>query len=154
MNTDRHDGRKVQRNFNSPVGYLSINQSINKHMHCFFRGIQEMSVSPVSFCPVHILPLMRHVPYKSGRFTAVRVVITLSQLDYPEFDFRHGKLLFLFIEISRVSLGPIQPPTQLFPEFIPMGKVVGTCIGHSSLYTAEVRNEWSYTSTPKYAFMT
>jgi len=97
---------------------------------------------------------MRNVPYKSGRVTVGRVVTTLSQLDYPEFDFRHGKLLFHFIEATRVSLGPIRPPTQLVPGFIPMGKVAGTCTGHSSLYTAEIRNEWSYTSTPTYAFMT
>jgi len=57
-----------------------------------------MSVSLVSFCPVHILPVMCNVPYKSSLNSAVSLVTTLSWLDCPQFDFRHRKLFFLFSE--------------------------------------------------------
>jgi hypothetical protein len=75
-------------------------------MHCFIRSIQAMSVSLVSFCPVHILPVMCNVPYNSSLDTAVRVVTTQSRLDCPEYDFRHGKLLFLFSEHPECPCGP------------------------------------------------
>jgi len=47
-----------------------------------------MSVSLVSFSPVHILPVMRNVPYNSSLDAAVGLVTTLSWLECPEFDFR------------------------------------------------------------------
>lgn len=87
------------------IRLLAIYQSINQRMHCFILGSQEMSVSLVSFCPVHILPVMSNVPYKSRLDTTAHVVTTLSRLDCPEFYFRHGKLLFLFSEHPECPLG-------------------------------------------------
>jgi hypothetical protein len=52
----------------------------------------------------------------------------------------------------RLALGPTQPPIQWVPG---LGeKLLGHEADHSHPSSAEVKNAWSYTSTPLYAFMT
>jgi hypothetical protein len=51
--------------------------------------------------------------------------------------------------------GAHQPPIQWVPGALPLGvKRPGRETDHSPPSSAEVKNEWSYTSTPQYAFMT
>jgi hypothetical protein len=53
----------------------------------------------------------------------------------------------IFSKTSRLALGPAQPPIQLVLGFFP-----GINTDHSPPSSAKVRNEWSYTSIPLYAF--
>jgi hypothetical protein len=51
--------------------------------------------------------------------------------------------------MSRTSLGPTEPPIQWVPGAPSLGvKRTGHEADHSSPYSAEVKNAWSYTSTP------
>jgi len=69
----------------------------------------------------------------------------------PGFDFRQGQGLFLFVIPSRHAL---EPPIQwvrdaLYPGVRRPGRE--TC--YTSASSAEVRNAWSFISTPSYVFM-
>jgi hypothetical protein len=72
-------------------------------------------------------------------------------LDDRGFDSRQGLEIFLFITaVSRLSLGPTHPPIQWVPGALSMGvKRPGREADHSSPSSAEVKNAWSYTSTPR-----
>jgi hypothetical protein len=65
------------------------------------------------------------------------------------FDFRRGLGIFLFTTASRTALGPTQPLIQWVQGAISLGvKRPGREADHSLRYSAEVKNAWSYTSTP------
>jgi hypothetical protein len=65
------------------------------------------------------------------------------------FDSRRGLGIFLFITASRTDLGPTQLPIQWVPGALSLGvKRPGREADHSPLSSAEVKNAWSYTSTP------
>jgi hypothetical protein len=50
---------------------------------------------------------------------------------------------------SRKVVGPTQPPTQWVPGALSLGvKRPGSEADHSPPSSAEVKNAWSYTSTP------
>jgi hypothetical protein len=60
----------------------------------------------------------------------------------------------LFATAFRTAPGPNQPPIQWVPEALSLGlKWPGDEANHSPPSKAEVRNEWSYNSTPPYVFM-
>jgi hypothetical protein len=60
-----------------------------------------------------------------------------------------GLGIFLFTTASRTALGPTQPPIQWVLEALSLGvKRPGRETDHSPPSTAEVKNAWSYTSTP------
>lgn len=59
-----------------------------------------------------------------------------------------GQETYLFSRTCRLSLGSIQPPVQWVPMFFSGGKVDGHYFDDPSPFSAEVRNQWSYTSTP------
>jgi hypothetical protein len=62
-----------------------------------------------------------------------------------------GTGIFLFVTMSTLILGPSQPPIQqvlgLFGD-----KMDGYEANNLPLSTPEVKNVWSYTSTPLYVF--
>jgi hypothetical protein len=60
------------------------------------------------------------------------------------FDFWQGLGIFLFITMSRMALGPTQSPIQ----WVLGVKQLGCEVDHSPPSSAEVKNAWSYTSTP------
>jgi hypothetical protein len=70
------------------------------------------------------------------------------------FDSRWGLGIFL-TTASRTALRPTQPPIQ-WVEGAPSLEVrrPGREADHSPPSSAEVKNAWSYTSTPQYVFMT
>jgi hypothetical protein len=68
--------------------------------------------------------------------------------------FPGGLGIFLFTTASRTALGPTQPPIQWVPGFLSLGvKRPGREADHSPPSSADVKNAWSYTSTPQYVFM-
>jgi hypothetical protein len=65
------------------------------------------------------------------------------------FDYRQVLGIFLFTTTSRPALGPTQPPIQWVPGALSLGvKRPGCEADHSPPSVAEVKNAWSYTSTP------
>jgi hypothetical protein len=67
------------------------------------------------------------------------------------FDFCRGLGILLFTTASRTALGPTQPPIQWIPGIPSLGPRREA--DHSPPSSAEVKNVWSYTSTPHYVFM-
>jgi hypothetical protein len=62
--------------------------------------------------------------------------------------------IFLFPSASRTALGPTQPPIQWVPGALSLRvKWPGREADHSPPSNAEVKNAWSYTSTPQCVFM-
>jgi hypothetical protein len=56
--------------------------------------------------------------------------------------------------LSRLAVGPTQPPIQLVPGALSPGvKRQGREAGDSPPASAEVKKMWIYTSTPPYLFM-
>jgi hypothetical protein len=71
----------------------------------------------------------------------------------PEFDSQQRQGIFLFATAFRPSLGSTQPPIQCVPGNVsPAVKQPKREADHSLLSSAEVKNAWSYTSTPPYVF--
>jgi hypothetical protein len=59
-----------------------------------------------------------------------------------------------FTTVSRLALGPTQPPIQWVPGTVSLGvKPPRREANHSPPSSTEVKNEWSYTSTLQYIFM-
>jgi hypothetical protein len=66
------------------------------------------------------------------------------------FDYRQGLGIFLFDTASRPSLGPTQLPVQGIPDVLSPGiKRPWRKADHTPPSSAEVKNAWSYTSTPQ-----
>jgi len=61
--------------------------------------------------------------------------------------------IFLFSITYRHALGTTQPPLQWASALFPGGKAVGAWCWPVPC-SAKVKNEWSYTSSPPYTFMT
>jgi hypothetical protein len=75
-------------------------------------------------------------------------------IDVQGFDSRRLRI-FLFTTVSRTALRPTQPPTLWVPGALSLGvKRPGRQTDHSPSSSAEIKNVWSYTSTPQYVFMT
>jgi hypothetical protein len=70
-------------------------------------------------------------------------------LDDRRFESRQGLGIFLFTTVSRPALGPTQPPIQLVPGTLSVGvNRPGREADHSPTSIVEVKNAWTYTSTP------
>jgi hypothetical protein len=70
------------------------------------------------------------------------------------FDSRRELGISLFTIASRTALGPTQPPIQWVPGTLPLGLSDRVVNLTTHLHLApRLKNEWSYTSIPQYAFM-
>jgi hypothetical protein len=70
------------------------------------------------------------------------------------FDYRRGLGIFLFTTASRTALWLTQPHIQWVTGAVSLRvKRPGRKADHSPPSSAEVKNAWSYTSTPQYVFM-
>jgi len=78
----------------------------------------------------------------------------LNLLNDRGFDSRQGLGIFLVTTASRTALGSTQPPIPWVPAALYLGvSRPGREADHSPPCSAEVKNEWSYNSTPQYAFV-
>jgi len=67
---------------------------------------------------------------------------------------RRGLDIFLFSTLSRQALGPTQPPIKRNPGVLsPWVKRQEREADYSHPSSVEVKNSWSYTSTPQYVFI-
>jgi hypothetical protein len=88
----------------------------------------------------------------AAQTTAVTVLSAGSE--FLLFRFLSGLGIFLFTTASRTALGPTQPPIQWVPGALSLGvKRPGHEADHSPPSSAEVKDEWSCTSTLLYVFM-
>jgi len=62
--------------------------------------------------------------------------------------------IFYFSKISTLAVGPNQPTIQEIPGFFRGVEWPGHEVNHKPPSSAKVKNEYSYTSTPPFAFMT
>lgn len=79
----------------------------------------------------------------------MKKVILRCGLNDLGFECRQGQKIYLFSNTSILVLRPTQPPTQLLPgtfsqEVTPKMRVAD----NSASFSADVKNGWSYTSTP------
>jgi hypothetical protein len=71
-------------------------------------------------------------------------------LDDREFVSRQRLGIFLFTTASRPALRPTQPPIQWVPGVLSLGvKRPGREADHSPPPSADIKNAWSYISTPQ-----
>jgi hypothetical protein len=81
------------------------------------------------------------------------VIVLGYGLDDRGFESRQGLGILLLTTASRLALGPTQPPIQRVPGALSLGvKRPGSEADHSPPSSAEVKNVWSYTSTPPGCF--
>jgi hypothetical protein len=100
--------------------------------------------------------ILHSLPHKQSRGSSVGIVLGYgldnrgSRVRFPA-----GLGIFLFTTASRTALGPTHPPIQWVPfRAVSLGvKRPGREADHSPPSSAEVKDVWSYTSTPLYAFM-
>jgi hypothetical protein len=91
---------------------------------------------------------------KSKRRTFYFCIALGYGLEDRGFKSRQRLGIFLFTTVSRTVLGPTQPPMQWVQGVLSPGvKRPGREADHSPPSSAEVKNAWSYTSTPQYAFI-
>jgi hypothetical protein len=75
-------------------------------------------------------------------------------LDDQGFESWQGLGIFLFTAMFRLALGLTQAPIQWVAGALSLGvKQLGHEADHSPPSSAEVKNEWCYTSTPQYTYM-
>jgi hypothetical protein len=80
-------------------------------------------------------------------------IVTRVRTGRPGFDFRQGWGLFLLAIVSRQFLGSTPSPVQWVQGILSSGlKWPGHEVDHSSSSSAEVKNVWSYTSSPQYVY--
>jgi hypothetical protein len=99
----------------------------------------------VERCLLHYrLSVLSHIVMQMGAGIALGY-----GLDYWGFESRQGLGIFRFTTASRPALEPTQPPIQLVQGALSLGvKRPGREVDHSPPSSAEVKNAWSYTSTP------
>jgi len=70
-------------------------------------------------------------------------------MERPKLESRHRNYIFLFFNMSRMSPGLTQPTIQWVWGYNPGGRVDRAVrINYLPSSSDEVKNEWSYTSTP------
>jgi hypothetical protein len=80
--------------------------------------------------------------------------VTRLRAERSGFDSRHELGIFHFATASRPALGLIHPLIQWVPGAFSLEvKRLGWEVYHSPPSSAEVKNAWSYTSTPPCVFM-
>jgi len=73
----------------------------------------------------------------------------LKGFDCLRFDHQQKQKMFSIPKMSRVALASMQPPTQFIPR---AQSITAKQLGHEAIHLPpshfNIKNEWSYTSTP------
>jgi hypothetical protein len=104
-------------------------------MRCIYSSVSYAIRGPVSFR------------------SSILIYLSGVALRYGLDESRQGLGIFLFTTASRLALGPTKPPLQWVPGDLSKGVKRPRREADHSPSSAEVKNEWSYTSTPQYTFM-
>jgi hypothetical protein len=115
---------------------------------CSFIAILWVNI--VSFAAITLCVVSQRV------FIVVSVYFVIDSvrklLDTPSYSTELG--IFLFTTDPRPVLGPTQPPIQWVSGALSLGvKRPGRKADYSAASSSEVKNAWSYTSTPQYTIM-
>jgi hypothetical protein len=91
-----------------------------------------------------------YISYTKSRGSSVGIALGYGLDDRDSrIRFPAGLGIFLFTTAFRTVLGPTQPPIQGVPGALSLGvKLPVRETDHSPPASAEVKNEWKYTSTP------
>jgi hypothetical protein len=124
----------------------------------FFQQVNYEVVSQPSHRGNILQPSVTEQKRKIIRHTCVVVgekeFATNWTIGVLRFDSRRGLGIFLFTTAFRTGLGSTQPPIQWVPGALSLGvKRPGREADHSPPSIVEVKNAWSYTTTPQYVFM-
>jgi hypothetical protein len=96
-----------------------------------------------------IIPLYRLKMYRAVIAQSVQRSATGWTIGVLGFDSRRELGIFLYTTECRTTLGPTQPPIQWVPGALSLEvKRPERESDHSTPSSAEVKNAWSYTSTP------
>jgi hypothetical protein len=89
-----------------------------------------------------------HICNSSVGRDSVIGIATHYELDGSGFISRKQRKTFSSLHPPRPALGPSLPPVELEPELLPGYKAAVRGDDQPPLFSAEVKNEWSCTSTP------
>jgi hypothetical protein len=122
-------------------------QHLSEHFHVT-TGCNDL-VSNVSVCKgCTNFHTVDHCYIYYSRDISVKI-LTRVRGGRPRFDSRQGLGIFLLVPTSTPALGPTQPPFQLVPGALsPAVKRPGHEVDHLPPSSVEIKNAWSYTSTP------
>jgi hypothetical protein len=122
-------------------------------------SVRKLLGKPSSLSFVTNSPYRKSVPNKILHFNEVYITYVIAQsvlrwargwtIGVLGFDSRRRMGIFLFTTASRTALGPTEPPIQWVPGPLSLEvKRPGREADNSPPSSAEVKNAWSYTSTP------
>jgi hypothetical protein len=119
----------------------------------------ETTEPPVQWIAVYFFQGQRRLKAKivtlihKGLDSSVSIVNRL-RAGRPWFFPRKGQRMFLFTTAPRPALGQTQPPNQNVKGALSLKvKRPGREADHSPVVNADIKNAWSYFSTPPYVFM-
>jgi hypothetical protein len=130
--------------------YTKLLQISFKHVliFLFYTKFKYNVVYCILQVPVHVMVLGE---CRGSHHVTLKMKAARSFLG---FDSRQVLGIFLFTTASRTALGPTRPPIQWVRRVLSLGvKRQGREGDHSPPSSTEVKNAWSYTSTPPYVFM-
>jgi hypothetical protein len=98
----------------------------------------------------HLTPICRTIPHllSASAYSLYSQLPSISWSGFNSCQVQWWDFL-LFITVSRLALEPAQTPIQ----WVQWVKWLGCEADHSPPSSAEVKNVWSYTFIPQYAFM-
>jgi hypothetical protein len=129
------------------MAWCLVNQEILFHSVALVRHRNNFTVCSTVRVIKYRITRLEEAGYLSG-------MVLGYGLDDRVFESRREVGIFLLTPASRPALEPTEPPIQWSPEALSLGvKRPDREADHSPPSSAEVKNAWSYASTPQCSFM-